>query len=165
MVEACLPNTKARIQHFVAAKQEQHHIITLILKVEHDEQTLPNGLEGFMHLQTLFFESDISCPVLPVPDVSSLFTMLKEYLNRIKPATHQVYRAPVVTNLIAQATASAPARSLSEHDANVVSDIFSSLQEFEEATRTQQGQAKLCDFFDRTMVEDVIDFWADEWVV
>lgn len=91
--------------------------------------------------------------------------MLKQYLNGIQPATIPVHRAPVVTNLIAQAAASAPAKALSEHDANVVSDIFSSLQELEEATRTQEGQAKLCEFLDKTTAEDVIDFWADEWIV
>ena len=184
MVEAVLSHTKARIQHFVAAKKEQHHIITPILKVEHDEQTFSNSLEDFAHLQALcegslflliamsltihflrLFESDVSCPVLPVPDISSLFTILEEYLNGLQPATRPVYRAPVVTTLIAQAAASAPAKPLSEHDANVVSDIFSSLQEFEEATRTQQGQAKLSKFLDKTTAEDVIDFWADEWIV
>lgn len=53
MVEAGLSDTKARVQQFVAAKKEQHHIITLILKVEHDEYSFPSGLEGFTRLQTL----------------------------------------------------------------------------------------------------------------
>ncbi len=184
MVEAALSHTKARIQHFVEAKKEQHHTIVLVLKVEHDEQTCSNGLEDFTHLQAMcagslfrltaisltihflrLFESEVSCPVLPVPDISSLFTMLKDYLNGFQPAIRPMYRAPVVTTLIAQAVASAPAKPLSEHDANVVSDIFSSLREFEEATRTRQGQAKLREFLDKTTAEDVIDFWADEWIV
>ncbi len=72
---------------------------------------------------------------------------------------------PILANLTAQTTASAPAKPLSEHDSNVLLDIFFSLKEFEEATRTQHGQAKLCNFLGRTTAADVVDFWADEWIV
>lgn len=69
------------------------------------------------------------------------------------------------TDLIAQATASAPAKPLSEHDTNVISDIFPSMKEFEEATKTQRGQAKLSNFLDKATAEDIVDFWSDEWIV
>jgi hypothetical protein len=97
--------------------------------------------------------------------MSSLFPTLQGYLNGLQTAPRVPHRPPIVTNLIAQATASAPAKPLSEHNANVVSDIFSSFQEFEEATRTIQGQAKLRDYLDSRTAEEIVDFWADEWIV
>lgn len=121
------------------------------------------GKETYHFLSLI--EGDISCPVLPIPDVSSLLTTLSDYLKGAQPCPKQVQAPRLLTNLIGQATASAPAKPLSEHDANVVSDIFPSLQKFEEATRTQQGQAKLFNFLDRTTAENIIDFWADEWIV
>jgi hypothetical protein len=111
------------------------------------------------------FEGDISCPVLPIPDISSLLPTLEDYLKGIQPSTRQFLEQPMFTNLIAQATASAPAKPLSEHDTNVISDIFSSLKDFEGATRTQRGRAKLYNFLERTTAEDVVDFWADEWIM
>jgi hypothetical protein len=111
------------------------------------------------------FESDITCLALPVPDVSSLLTSLSHFLNGSQLSRESPIAPPILTDLIAQATASAPAKPLSMHDANVISDIFSSLQEFEQSTRTQQGQAKLCNFLDKAIAEDVVDFWADEWIV
>lgn len=71
----------------------------------------------------------------------------------------------MITSLITQATASAPPKPLSQHDANVICDIFSSVKEFEEATRSQQGQAKICSYLDRATAADVVDFWEDEWIV
>ena len=88
-----------------------------------------------------------------------------DYLKGIQPITGQIPAQPMFTNLIAQATASAPAKLLSEHSANVVSNIFSSFKDFEKAAGTQLGKAKLYNFLDRTTAEDVIDFWADEWIV
>jgi len=180
--EEDLPDTKARIQQFATATEGGGSIITLILKDEHDHQAGLNGLEGYMRLQAVFvlsisftitttyyptslFEGDISCPVLPISDFSSLFTTIQEYLNGLQTAPQVPHWPPIVTNLIAQATASAPAKPLSEHNANVVSDIFSTFQEFEEATRTKQGQAKLRDYLDSTTAEEIVDFWADEWIV
>lgn len=183
MDEAGLSTTQAQIQHFAAITEGQTRIITLILKEEAIEQTTLNGPQGFMHLQALcvlitifpvysltyflarLFESNVSCPFLPVPEVSSLLTTLNGYLKALQPASTPVPMQPMLTDLIAQTTASAPAKPLSEHDANVVTDIFPSLQEFENATRTQQGQAMLLDYLARTTVEDIIDFWADEWIL
>lgn len=182
MIEAGLSDTKARIQQFAPATKGKAGVITVILKDEDDEQRCPNGLGGFMCLQAVcvlsiifigtvayhfssLFESDVSCPALPIPDVSSLFTTLDEYLKGLQQAPEVLHKPPIVTNLIAQATASAPAKPLSEHNANVVSGLFSSLQELEEATRTQQGQAKLCNYLDRATAKEMVDFWADEWIV
>lgn len=90
---------------------------------------------------------------------------MQDYLDGIKPPTRPIPALPMFIDLIAQATASGPGKPLSEHDVNVVSDIFPSLKDFEKATRTQQGKAKLYDFLDRATAEDIIDFWADEWIV
>ena len=86
-------------------------------------------------------------------------------MKGIQPPTRLSPWQPMFTDLISQATASAPEKPLSEHDTNVISDVFSSLKELEEATRTRRGQAKLYDFLDRITAEDIVDFWSDEWIV
>jgi hypothetical protein len=109
-------------------------------------------------------ESNITSPALPITDVSSLLATLDAYLTRTQPVSKPIPAPCMLNSLIANATASAPAKPLSEHNANVLSDIFCSLHDFEEATRTQEGRAILCNFLDRSTAEDVVDFWADEWI-
>jgi hypothetical protein len=110
-------------------------------------------------------ESDITSPAFPITDVSSLLATLNAYLTRTQPVSKPVPTPCMLKSLIAHATASAPAKPLSAHNANVLSEIFCSLQDFEEATRTQEGRVMLRNFLDPTTAEDVVDFWADEWIV
>lgn len=77
------------------------------------------------------------------------------------PKLHSV----LLTTLIAQATATAPAQSLSEHTSNILSDICPSIKALEEKTRTEHGRARLHEYLDEHAVQDIIDFWEDEWIV
>ena len=101
---------------------------------------------------------------LPNPDV--LLPYLEKYLEKSQRRL-VIPRRPFIlpTTLIAQATASAPLQNLSEHTANVLSDLFPSLKKLEEGTRTQAGREMIYEYLDKTSADNVIDFWEDEWVV
>lgn len=166
-VDACLSDTKARLQQFAATSKGKPSIIAFVLDEEQGDPTSLDDLQHFMRLQTALFESDIPCPALPVPGVSLLLTTLDAYLREIKSPPPKLDPTPPISAclLLPYATASAPMKPLSEHNSNVVSDTFSSLRALEEATRTQQGQAQLCNLVGRITAEDIVDFWADEWIV
>jgi len=68
------------------------------------------------------------------------------------------------TQLLAHTTAAAPGQPLSEHDANVLSDLFPSMRALEEATRTTQGKAVIREYFDSKTAANIIDFWENEWI-
>jgi hypothetical protein len=53
MVEAALPDTRARIEQFATTTTGRDRVITLILKEKEDEQMCPNGLQDFVHLQSM----------------------------------------------------------------------------------------------------------------
>ena len=63
-----------------------------------------------------------------------------------------------------QATATAPLRPLSEHDAAVLANTFPSIQGLEEATRTDWGKRQITELLGSNVAKDVIDFWQDEWI-
>lgn len=183
MDESSLSDTKARILRFAAAAKGQGGVLTFMLSEKENSEAPLNGVHGFMHLQALYvtfthfvtikladhslslLESDIPCSVLPVPNISALLPTLDSFLKGVQPPQNPPPKPPMSTELLTQATATVPAKPLSEHHANVLSDIFSSLRDFEEATRTRQGQSKLYNFLDRTTAEDIVDFWTDEWIV
>lgn len=164
MIDAGLSDTTARLQRFAATTKGPASVIVFILDDKQGALASIDRLQDFMRLQTVLFEIGILCPALPVPDSSLLFTTLHDYLGRIQPRSKLVPTPPMLTNLIAHATASAPAKPLAEHDRNVVFDIFPSLQGLEEATRTDEGRAQLWDFVGRMPAEDIVKFWADEWI-
>lgn len=101
-----------------------------------------------------------------VPSAELILPYLEKYLE-ISQRRLVIPRRPLVlpTTLIAQATASGPLRPLSEHAANVIRDLFPSLEKLEEGTRSQAGREKIYEYLDKTSADNVIDFWEDEWVV
>ena len=54
---------------------------------------------------------------------------------------------------------------LSEHTANIITDLFPSIRALEEGTRTYAGREKLYTYFDKGIAGNIIDFWEDEWLL
>lgn len=63
------------------------------------------------------------------------------------------------------ATSSAPRQPLSHQDANVLTDLFPSIRDLEEGTRTSHGRKLIRDYFDPGTEQDLVDFWRDEWII
>ena len=70
--------------------------------------------------------------------------------------------APLPTALVAYATTSS--EPLTQHDANILTDICHSIRELEAATRTDSGQATIEEYLNPIVARGVIDFWKDEWI-
>lgn len=71
---------------------------------------------------------------------------------------------PIPSNLLAQATASAPSKLLSRQEADTLRSIFGSVKELEAGTRTPEGQVVIKDLFTPATARDIIDFWEDEYL-
>lgn len=174
--------TKARIAQF-AATTAHTKVIVLLLNEADAESTGYSGLKEFIRLQTMsvtfrmvdheamltietrLIEHHHSYPVLPIPNASALFPMLNTFIKKVQSLEDHDPPQPNLVDLIAQATASAPARPLAEHDVHVISDMFTSFQHLEESTRTTEGQEKLQDYFSQDVAQDLVDFWTKEWIV
>ena len=181
--EASVSASKALVAQFQTRAKGQRSVIVLLSNEETNNQNNCSGLKAFLKLQTMLvavglrmilmlilghriLECGLSCPVIPIPDMSCLLSMLDTFISNLPSLEDQVPRQPRPTfiSLISQATASAPSKPLAEHDAHVISDIYGSLQQLEEATRTGEGQRKLCDFLSYDVAKDIVEFWADEWI-
>ena len=91
---------------------------------------------------------------------------LENFVEKLKEPTQDRHtRAALPVQLIAHATASAPDRPLTEHQARIVNDLFPSIRDLERGTRTAEGQDELRAQLNPATAKDIIDFWEDEWIV
>ncbi|XHG03377.1 hypothetical protein AWENTII_006686 [Aspergillus wentii] len=67
-------------------------------------------------------------------------------------------------SLLSQTTKFGGSRGLSEHDTNVLSDLFPSLGAMSQAVRTQEGRAVLQDYFGDRIMGEIVGFWEDDGV-
>ena len=68
-------------------------------------------------------------------------------------------------SVMAHATASAPAVPLSGENAQRLASAFPSVRALEEGVRSEVGRQRLLESFDDRAAQDIVDFWADEWIV
>ena len=102
-------------------------------------------------------------PLLLALSVESVLPSLTLYLRELEKRHHiKSIPAPIPTALVARATTST--QSLTQHDANVLTDICHSIRGLEEATRTSEGKTKLVDYMGPTIAQTLVDFWGDEWI-
>ena len=150
-----------KIKSFMSAIRPANSL-KLILLVNDASQD--SGLQGLMALQMLLFE--FGHPPLLMASATKVLPLLEKHIQQLKQPLQPTSHPTVLpTNLIAHATSTAPSRPLSEHDANVLTDLFSSIKEVEAGTRTATGQGIIHDWLDAKTAKGVIEFWADEWLV
>lgn len=68
------------------------------------------------------------------------------------------------TRLLRQVTATAPTRPLSEHSANVLSDICHSIRDVAAITESERGMKVLEDYLGEEDAKNIESFWAEEWI-
>lgn len=66
---------------------------------------------------------------------------------------------------IRYATTSAPRALLNDNEVHTVQQVCGSIAGLECYTRSWQGQKKLSELLDPTVVKAMVDFWQDEWIV
>ncbi|KAL8919186.1 MAG: hypothetical protein Q9208_006946 [Pyrenodesmia sp. 3 TL-2023] len=75
------------------------------------------------------------------------------------------YRTPPLpTDLLRRVTATAPTHLLSEHSANVLSDICPSIRHVAAATESEQSMQALEDYLGEEDARNIESFWAGDWM-
>lgn len=66
--------------------------------------------------------------------------------------------------LLRQITATGPSRPLSEHSANVLSDICRSIKDVAAITESEQGMKVLEDYVGEKDARNIESFWTEDWL-
>lgn len=102
-------------------------------------------------------------PLLPIPTPQHLLPILQTYTSPtpLGPPTPPV--PPLA--LLPHVTSTAPARPLSTHTTNVLSDLCHSLREVARLAETEVGRGVLGEWLGEEEGKWVAEFWEGEWIV
>jgi hypothetical protein len=108
--------------------------------------------------------------IIPVEGPSMFLSSITEYFQSLSPditqwlnTIEESLHSPSQTFfLLRHMTAFAPHELISEHDANIISDLFPSFQALSTAVRTVEGRQLLEDYLGLTTARNVVDFWKSE---
>ena len=105
-------------------------------------------------------------PLLYAPSCQHALLCLEKYVDSLQQDSVMT-PAPAVSlpTVMAHATASAPRIPLPNLHAQRLASLFPSVRALEAGVRSQEGRQKLLENFDERTATDLIDFWADEWIV
>ena len=73
--------------------------------------------------------------------------------------------APTVADsvsLLSYTTAPAPVLALSEHDTNILSDLFPSMRALNQAVCSQEGQVVIADYLGEEVTRGLVAFWQQD---
>jgi hypothetical protein len=115
--------------------------------------------------------SKMEIPLLPLSAIASLPGILCGFQRQIVSTRSAASRTRVdpLTTLLPYCTINPP---MPEHARNVVSDLYSSIPALAKAATTREGKEGIRQYLSdipsvagRTVAEDVIDFWRQEFLV
>ncbi|KAH8429802.1 uncharacterized protein LDX57_007474 [Aspergillus melleus] len=140
-------------------------IIALLLSEQpFNSATGKYNLDVLLSLQILTTETlSTSVPILPIPDSSSFLASIREYMGNLVDIPVQDSSVADSINLLAHAH-SDDAVNLSEHDINILSDLFPSLKAVGQAVRTPEGQEILYDYLGERKARGITKFWENDRV-
>ncbi|KAL8749868.1 MAG: hypothetical protein Q9199_007428 [Rusavskia elegans] len=154
----------SRIERFATLTTDPSPAIAFLLFVGSGQIPSSNSLHAYTTLQIWLHEmATTSPPILPIASPAQLLPLLKTFVAS-SPPTHRGPAAPSSRSLLRQITATAPARPLSEHSTNVLSDICHSIGEVATMTASGQGMQVLEDFLGEQDAKNIESFWAEEWI-
>ncbi|KAL4902666.1 hypothetical protein BDW74DRAFT_158293 [Aspergillus multicolor] len=158
-------STSLRLRQFVASDPALYRRKAIALLLSEDSFISASGrysLDGLLALQVLMFESLTNpTPVISIPDAPSFLQSIHDYMANLKdiPVPNPTLADSV--SLLSHATSGYPS-TLSEETRNILSDLFPSFRQMSQATRSQQGQEVIEQYFDSTAAEKIISFWKED---
>jgi hypothetical protein len=103
-------------------------------------------------------------PILTIPHVGSLLPSLRVYINDLEKSTvmsQALSSEPTMPSpLLSYATTTAPHIPLSEHDTNILSDLFPSFRDLSQALMTPEGRQLVREYFDEDTARGIIKLWS-----
>ncbi|OAP63735.1 hypothetical protein AYL99_02962 [Fonsecaea erecta] len=157
-------STEERMRPFLSkAKPARDHYVAAVVDGKGDPM---HALQILSSLQSRMLDVPAPIPILIVLSVESIISTMEHYIQELHKK-YEVKTPPMVlpTALVAHATTSAPSQPLSQHDASVLTDLYSSIRELEEATRTSRGREQLTEYLGPVVTKNLVDFWEDEWII
>lgn len=117
----------------------------------------------FLLYASLLQHIAIPIPILTVPHVDALLLALRAHIKDLEKSTELSQTisplSAMPTSLLSHATATAPHLPLSEHDTNVLSDLFPSFRTLSQAVTTPEGRDIVREYFDEETARNIIEFW------
>ncbi|KAL8961174.1 MAG: hypothetical protein Q9193_002233 [Seirophora villosa] len=114
-------------------------------------------------VSTRLHEVSVPLALLPIASPSQLVPLLKTYVDISLPG-HGTPATPPPMRLLRQITATGPSRPLSEHSANVLSDICRSIKDVAAITESEQGMKVLEDYVGEKDARNIESFWTEDWL-
>ncbi|KIX98967.1 uncharacterized protein Z520_05428 [Fonsecaea multimorphosa CBS 102226] len=156
-------STEERMRPFLfKAEQGSDHYVTVVI----DNKGNPMHALGILSsLQSRMLDVSL-VPILIALSVEGILPTIERYIQELhKNYEIKIPPVPMPETLIAHATISAPAQPLSQHEANVLTDLCHSIRDLEEATRTSSGREQLAEHLGPAVTKNLVDFWEDEWII
>ncbi|CAF9935278.1 MAG: hypothetical protein ALECFALPRED_006349 [Alectoria fallacina] len=125
----------------------------------------PDGMHQFMELQTQIHALPTPIPLLPIPTPPHLLRILQTYATPPSPRPAPTTAQVPTLGLLPYVTSTAPARPLSAHVTNVLSDLCGSLKEVARLCETGGGRGVLGEWLGEEEGKGVAEFWEGEWIV
>lgn len=112
-----------------------------------------------------FLGSQTITNILLIPQIDQVVSTLMTYAS-CNDGIHTLSRKEMLpTQVIPYATTSAPRLLLNDNQAYAVQQVCGSIAGLERYTRSWEGQNKLSEFLDPTLVKAMVEFWQNEWIV
>ncbi|KAL8997351.1 MAG: hypothetical protein Q9188_006345 [Gyalolechia gomerana] len=152
-----------RIERFATLTTDPKPAIAFLLANNSTPNPTINGFHTYMTLQTMLHELSLSLALLPVASPSQILPLLNTYTAAPAPS-HRAPTVPTSLTLLRQITAAAPVSPLSEHSANVLSDVCHSIRDVAAMTESDDGMKVLEDYLGEEDAKNIESFWAEEWI-
>ncbi|KAI4205629.1 MAG: hypothetical protein LQ346_001413 [Caloplaca aetnensis] len=158
-----------RIERFATLTADPKPGIGFLLANNPLQNSTINGFHTYLTLQTILrlsirlHELAIPLTLLPIASPPQLVPLLNSYAAAPPPVHHTV-TAPLPIDLLRRVTATAPTRPLSEHSANVLSDICPSIRHVAATTESEEGMHALEDYLGEEDARNIECFWAGDWM-
>ncbi|KAI1004670.1 hypothetical protein K3495_g3549 [Podosphaera aphanis] len=103
-------------------------------------------------------------PVLPLFNIKSLQNTISAFQQQLKQPSQQIQRKNPAISLLPYCSINPP---IVEHARNILSDICSSIPEFEALTTKASGMERLNGLFSDfpQVLEEIADFWCEEYIL
>ncbi|RMD40317.1 hypothetical protein DV735_g4809, partial [Chaetothyriales sp. CBS 134920] len=154
-----------RLRNFVSAIKPTNAVDLVLLARdagESDNDILP----ALCNLQIELLDLG-HVPVVAAYSADEVVPLLESIVDQIQQPLLSLAKSPATCTaaLVSYATSTAPVKLLSQHDSRVLTDLFPTIAQLAEATRTVQGQAAIRNSLPAHTADQVIEFWEDEWLV
>ncbi|KAL1993237.1 hypothetical protein VTN49DRAFT_3186 [Thermomyces lanuginosus] len=160
--------TRSRIERLAEATGHPSKDRAAILLLHHDGAFRSASgrcpVDSLVALQTLVFESSAASwiPIIPVLEPSALLPAIQEHCRSLRRGARRLESPPTTSSmaLLNLVVSGGRLQPLSQHDVNVVSDLFPTFRDLSSAVRRGEGRRLLADYLGEPGARSIVEFWT-----